>query len=738
MWGQSQPEPLSEGVREHIDEFRLDQLHKLLQGLKTDLRSCFEQAYRAFQTNQENPELFEELLERVTSLRKEIRELEETWRLVAIEEGAFGKEEHAFWDLGETTLSQMVMEYGGTDYLYIVPPELAGAKISLFSSIPLPRESWSELVDAILIQNGIGIRQIGAYVKQLYILKLDLGLVEAVVGKKEELRLFAPYARLCFLLSPPVDRLRSIYTFLDRFIDPKQTAIQVIGSKITVISHREAIENVLKIYETVCDPNSGKEVRLISLRKLNPEEGEKVITCLFQENAQTNKGGRGGQPFSGEDWSSLIVPQGLILIGDRAFLKRAEQALFNLESEMEDPEEKIVYWYTCRHASPEEVAQVLNQIYGSLLGSAFENTPKNHSKTLPPLSKEEKDKKLPAVAPFIQAGTLPSKSSYKEVGNFVVDASNNSILMVVRKEELSKIKELLNKMDVPKKMVQLDVLLVEKRVTDRKQLGFNVLQIGKSIPRETSVSFDTQERAFHKGILNFVFSRPKGHFPETHFAYNFLLAQEDIKINANPSVLTTNQTPAFVSIVEEISINNGAVKLDTSRAVGVEQSFTRAQYGITIVLTPTIHLPEEVGGKGFVTLKTDLEFDTTQTSTNDRPPVTRRHIENEVCIADGETVILGGLRRKIQEGSEEKIPFLGEIPGVGKLFGSFKNTDSNTEMFVFITPHIIHDSLSDLARIRQEECRKRAGDLPEFLSLLEEAKEKKKQKLFEKSLEMVL
>jgi general secretion pathway protein D len=203
-----------------------------------------------------------------------------------------------------------------------------------------------------------------------------------------------------------------------------------------------------------------------------------------------------------------------------------------------------------------------------------------------------------------------------------------------------------------------------------------------------------------------------------------------------------NQTQATVSIVDEISINNGAIQLNTQAGVTLEQSYTRAQYGITILLTPTIHLgdPDDadiIGHPGFVSLQTNLEFDTTRMAANDRPPVTRRHVENQVCVADGETVILGGLRQKIEEDSREKIPFLGDLPGIGKLFGSTKMTDVNTEMFIFITPHIIRDPVHDLRQIRQSEYVKLAGDIPEFLERIDEAKNQERTNLFENSLKML-
>jgi len=98
---------------------------------------------------------------------------------------------------------------------------------------------------------------------------------------------------------------------------------------------------------------------------------------------------------------------------------------------------------------------------------------------------------------------------------------------------------------------------------------------------------------------------------------------------------------------------------------------------------------------------------------------------------------LGGLRSKIANDHREKIPFLGDLPGIGKLFGLTKQADINTEMFIFITPHIVKDPADDLRKIRQAEYQKRAGDIPEFLASLDEAKNNERKKLFSNSLKML-
>jgi general secretion pathway protein D len=239
-----------------------------------------------------------------------------------------------------------------------------------------------------------------------------------------------------------------------------------------------------------------------------------------------------------------------------------------------------------------------------------------------------------------------------------------------------------------------------------------------------------------KGVLQFFFHGPGNKYiPHFDIAYNFLMTQEDIQLNAAPSVVTVNQTPATISIVEELSINNGAAPIDTNKGIAFEKSFTRSQYGITIILTPTIHTVE-ANEKGLVTLKTNISFDTTKPHPDDRPLVDRRHIENEVRVADGETIILGGLRRKSKQDNEEKIPFFGEIPGFGKLFGSTRLTSHDTEMFFFITPKIVYESKDELIQIRNEELKKRPGDIPEFLVKVDEARNKERKKYFKQSMQL--
>ena len=100
-----------------------------------------------------------------------------------------GDEGYAFWDQDETTFSQLIMEYGSNDYLYVIPPEVLSMKLHLHSGIPIPRESWSDLLEVILTHNGIGVKQLNSYTRQLYLMKQDLIAVDHILNNRRDLAL---------------------------------------------------------------------------------------------------------------------------------------------------------------------------------------------------------------------------------------------------------------------------------------------------------------------------------------------------------------------------------------------------------------------------------------------------------------------------------------------------------------------------------------------------------------------
>lgn len=719
-------------------------VNKELSFLRSELASKYNDI--ALLHDKEAPEAeYQNLLDQVRGFKHSIQTLENNWRESAVDESKKDEDGYALWDQEETTLGQLVMEYGSLDFLYIVPPEMAGVKLNMHSQLPIPRESWTEVLDVILAHNGIGAKKINSYTKQLYLLKQDPSFIQTIASSPKDLLLVSSQTRLFYLFSPPPEQAKLAFQFFERFADAKQTFVHQIGTKIAIVSSKEEIEKLLHLHATVWQDSTGKISKVVSVTKMPVKEMEKILVSFFGDAIEKNR-----PPFNKVEQEGLIVfPMGhgnsLVLIGQEEIVIRAEKIVQDTEEQLQNPAEMTVHLYTCRHSDPTDLSKILEKVYSALLVSSLDakesvdfsynqqgmpfRTPDGYAPGAP----------MPVAPPPLKTGSSIQGEVESGADHFIPDPKTGNLLMVVRKDVLVRIKNLLKQLDIPKKMVQIEVLLFERILNNNDSFGLNLLRAGS---KTNKVEYSSFFSPTGRGVFEYIFNKTRGDgTPILDFAYNFLMTQENIQFHAAPSVITVNQTPATINIVQEISISNGAAPIDTNKGIAFEQSFTRAQYGINIILTPTIHAPEVCDDpskelKGAVTLQTNISFDTPRHSIDSRPLVDRRHIENEVRVVDGETVIIGGLRKKAVQDNEEKIPFLGEIPGLGKLFGSTQLTDINTEMFFFITPRIIPDPQETLERMRTEELKKRPGDIPEFLQRVIEAQDKESKKFFEQSLKL--
>ena len=763
----------SQDLTEDMQKF-LIQINRELKEQKMLLRSLYEEVEELYQqgVDEEEWSLF---IEEINQIRDNIKILENSWRSVADENNS--QELYALWHQPETTIGDLVIDYGSQSYVYLMNEEITTYPVSVNSNIPIPRESWHQMLEAILIQNGVGIRQLNPYLRELYILKDNLGAISFITNQREGLEIYPPSDRISFVLSPESSEVRRAWLFLEKFVNRNTTDVQLIGRDILIIGPIGEVRELLKLYDFV-EASSGKlQYRVIPLRRVDAEEMANVITAIFdhfvEEPIQTSTNGD-------ETRVSNVVTNGLkvitlahiakaiFLIGTEEEIRKAEEIIYQVETEVGDATESVVYTYYAKHANTEELASILEKVYQLMvrtragIAAVEEEGGKQNVDQSVSLTEVNVDE-----VPFVPTQQLYADSFYQEGtysvnpapvqpnipfekqsdpnqnrSNFLVEPKSGAIVMVVERNALPKLKELIRKLDVPKKMVQIDVLLFEKKVNKQTNFGLDLLRIGSkaSNTRQSSFTFNDTLRNVIQGITEFCLSRIKtSSFPAYDIAYKFLLSRDDITINANPSVVAVNQTTATINVVEEISLNTGIFQVDTVGGVTLKDSFTRAQYGITIKVTPTIHIitePDDVGAYyedyDYISLETAITFQTIQPGAEQaRPDVTTRHVENSVRIPNGQTVIIGGLRRKASRDEVDRIPFLGELPGIGKLFSNTRLLDDSTEMFIFLTPRIISDPSEDFARIRCEELSRRPGDLPCFMKRLHYARECEKNRLMQ-------
>ncbi|MBB64324.1 MAG: general secretion pathway protein GspD [Waddliaceae bacterium] len=727
---------------------QLDKVNQDLRKLREELRKLSQRAEERFSEGADEEE-FAGILEAVRQRRDLIQRLEAQWRKEALEQGR--DEAYSLWHQPETTVGQLVADYGSQDYVYIFTSAIDKVPVSLNSSIAVPRESWDEVLHLILTHNGIGIQELNPFLRRLYLIaENEQPQPTRVTNVADELEMMASNSQVLFLLSPGPLNASSDYGVLKKFA--RQTELHLVGSDIYLLGSPERIRELLRIHKFM--QQKDKQYKILPLIAADPDELATILNSIFQADQNTNARLRRGtkRPVSTEEPSGLQISvlkslgNALFVMGSAEEIQKAEEIVQDIEERIEESVGKTVYWYTTKHTDAVELAEVLEDVYKLLVktGDLEDETGKSIGGKSSSQSYKDKDQDKGISIVVNPSKVDPSKKAEKkdrkDLKNFVVDDKTGSIVMVLETELLPRMKELIQKLDVPKKMVQIDVLLFEKKVSEKTNFGLNLLKLGSSASqvRSTSGNFGAGAGSGTSGgLFEFLLSRPEtSHAPAFDLAYNFLLSQDEVRINANPTVTTVNQTEATISIVEEISVNTGVVEVDTASSTKLKDSFTRAQYGTTIKITPTIHAGDEENAdkSPMVTLDTKVYFDSIRKNEGDRPDVTRREIANFVRVNDGETVILGGLRQKQSQDTVERVPFLGDLPGIGKLFSNTKLSDDTVEMFIFLTPHIVADPEEDVARLRREELKKRPGDTPEFMERYKKAREWQKKRVLEQSL----
>jgi general secretion pathway protein D len=781
------------------DQF-LIQVNQETEEIQATIKRLYEEAFSLYQA-QAPQEEYQTLLEHINANKSRLAQLEQKWREMASRSNQ--GEGYGLWHAPDTNLEQLIIDYGSLDYVYLIPPEVGSIKLSIDSNLPIPRASWSEMLELILAQNGVAVRTLNPYLRQLYLIKKDHSNLRLITNQRQDLEVLPAEARVSFVLSPEPADVRRIYLFLERFINSNTTVLQVLGRDILLIGPVGDILDLLKLYDFVGSSRGDKEYRIVPVFKVKAEEMARILGAIFDQTIES----KGMSAVSDDDdrppASQVSLPdsnglkiitlenmsQALFLVGTKEEIKKAEEVIRTVEGQIGGARDRTVYWYTVKHSEAEELADVLYRVYQLMIatGTGAEqrngpnngpgNGPGNGDETNvvvvdnPPPMLPPPPQRQPPSYPYgqegfyqeggyvvnpapAQPGRIAPDMPNMDRDNFIVDIKTGSIVMVVEADVLPKLKELLRRLDVPKKMVQIETLLFEKILSRDNSFGLNLLKIG-DLASQTNFGGAAFNNLFpngkefvpgNRGVFDFFLSRKEtcSGVPGFDMAYRFLLSQDDVQINSSPSILTINQTPATIAINEDISINTGVFEVETNKGVTLKDAFTRAQYGITISIKPTIHMRDMFDGPcdedyDYVTLETDITFDTIHPgSSRDRPDVTRRHITNHVQVPDGQTVILGGLRRKVTTDAKESVPFLGEIPGLGKLFSMTSLKDSSTEMFIFITPHIVQDPKEQLNHLRQELLCLRPGDTPYFLECLEEAHRYEKNRLMAGSMTMLL
>jgi type IV pilus assembly protein PilQ len=161
-----------------------------------------------------------------------------------------------------------------------------------------------------------------------------------------------------------------------------------------------------------------------------------------------------------------------------------------------------------------------------------------------------------------------------------------------------------------------------------------------------------------------------------------LEAEGEGEVISTPRVVTANQAEAYIQQGVEIPYENST----SSGATAVEFKEAVLELKVTPLITPDNRIQMDLS------IKQDSVGELFQTSRGGSvPSIDTREMETQVLVANGDTVVLGGIFQDESASKEEKVPWLGDIPGVGVLFRRRANESKKRELLIFVTPSIVED-----------------------------------------------
>jgi type IV pilus assembly protein PilQ len=294
-------------------------------------------------------------------------------------------------------------------------------------------------------------------------------------------------------------------------------------------------------------------------------------------------------------------------------------------------------------------------------------------------------------------------------GKLTMDLSTNSIIVTDTAESIAQIEKVLAELDVPPTQVILEVYIMEVSKTLLNNIGIEwggpngalgTLRGGARTTLFPLRSFGepdivggtfTGDIGGEDGLFitadnttNAPSSVQYGLIDASNFAatLHFIKNDNKTKILARPRVLTQNNEAAAIKLVTNASIG----ETTSTSATGASSSeIERSEIGVTMRMTPQINADDTVS----LFLEPAVSTVGASQFVADTADPTTRLIRTMARVKNDQTLVIGGLIDSQEQGRRRKVPFLGDLPVIGKGFHYDADIDTDRELLVFVTPHIV-------------------------------------------------
>ena len=545
---------------------------------------------------------------------------------------------------------------------FIVDKTVQG-NVTIISPTRISEEDAYRVFESVLEVNGFTTVKAGAVTKILPSSEARSQNVDTVSG------VAAPEDRVVTQLIPlKFTSPEEVKKILTPLVSKTSVIVAHTESGMLILTETQAnVQRLLNIIEAIDVEYFQEDIAVIPLEHAAVGSVAKVITGIYQQSGPRKDAQKTG--------SVKVVPyeriNALVVVASTADIERVKGVVSMLDMEAERGEGNI-HVYPLQNATAAELIKVLTDLPEKQGGEA------------------ESAAKVPAISKNVKMSA---------------DIETNSLVITASKEEYLVLEDVIRKLDIPRRMVYLEALIME--VDTDKTFDVGVQWIGGGVFSDgtgqlvTGFSGNTDPsynliggidgtdpglpNGFSLGVLKQGIQIGGITFPNIAAILNAYKSDSDINIISTPQILTTDNKKA------EISVGENVPYITSQNTTSAEQDYTQYEYkDVSTKLTITPHINQAD------TLRLEIQTEIIKLKGNDpadkfRPTTYKRTADTTVILNDTDTVVIGGIIGQDSGESVYGVPLLSDIPILGNLFKTRSETSNRTNMFIFITPHIIRN-----------------------------------------------
>jgi general secretion pathway protein D len=353
---------------------------------------------------------------------------------------------------------------------------------------------------------------------------------------------------------------------------------------------------------------------------------------------------------------------------------------------------RLLYIQKLKHARAPILAQTLQSLFGGVVrtNSAAQaaNTLSQQLRALEIQSAQARaqGQQVPQqifTIPQIRAGELQDNVT------IVPDEVTNSLLIRATANDWQIVQQAIQSLDLRPLQVVIEVIIAEVRRTNDLNVGVSVAAEKVRGDNSTTAVLPglTSDNSFSLGII-------RAGDVNIEATLSALATSGNVRILSRPIVHAQNNQEARILVGSQRPFVQVAQTLPTDQA-SLQQVVQYRDVGTSLTITPTIN------DEGYVNLVVTQEVSQATAEVQfDAPVISTREAQTQILARHGQTVVIGGLVDRQNDKTRSGIPLLKDIPILGYLFSSTRETTTNSELFIFLTPYIVATD-EDADRVRQ-------------------------------------